>query len=415
MSKNNNSIKPPDVDDSYRTKSIKEEIDQKHVDEITNVDKKPNPSYCTTNCADDGHQNHYSQSSIKIKTEDGKTAQIGCPNEKSSRCGPDFNELMDDSTNDLEMHIDENVSRDEDDGIKKEENNNKIDNCIKDVHTFSSGRHNLISNNGASKISSVSAFRPVTNDTKDLLSKTMDISNAMSPLGPYPPVGATFVGYPDNTGLTSPEKEPPHSLASGKQTPNICLLQPKPRNKISHKIEDSLSTISSNDSRSAESPETMQKEYTILQPAGSSKVNSTSSRNISMDSSSNSESSVTTNLPRPTKFETSPSNSPSSESSKHILDTQRFNDHLSAGGLNKGSLRSFGEFLSHVVVLPNKLVFRIAYLFAKKNVGSRAVLVEMSFSSDLLTVADNAFSHFTSSFSSLKAEKRDGQGGQICP
>lgn len=305
-------------------------MDQKRYDESN--DKK-------TNYSDDSN---YSQPAVKIKSEDGKGNHMVC-DEKSSRCGPDFNELMDDSTNDLEMHMsdDANVRNDGDRDIKKEENNNKIDNCIKDVHAFSTPRHSLISNNVNSK-SSVSAFRPVTNDTKDsiLLSKsTMDISNAvsaaMSPLGPYPPVGATFVGYPDNAGLTSPEKDSSHSLATGKQTPNICLLQPKSRVKINDKIEDSLSTVSSNESRSAESPETMQKEYTILQPAGS-KGNSASSRNISMDSSS-SEASVTPTLPRPTKFESSPIDSPSSEqSSKHALESQRYGE-LSSGGLNKGN------------------------------------------------------------------------------
>ncbi|XP_065212259.1 uncharacterized protein LOC135839922 isoform X3 [Planococcus citri] len=318
VSKNTNLSRTQDTDESFRSKLIKEETDQKRDEEISsNVKKSTNLYGCTNNCTDD-RSGHYTQPGVKIKTED-------------------------------EMHISDNTngtSRDEEEnGIKKEENNNKIDNCninIKDVHTFSSPRHSLITNNANSKISAVSAFRPVINDTaKDSLSKSsMDISSAvsaaMSPLGPYPPVGATFVGYPDNTGLTSPEKETSHSLTSGKQTPSICLLQPKSRIKMNDQVDDSMSTVSSNESRSAESPEAMQKEYTILQPAGStSKNSSSSSRNISVDSSS-SESPVAPTVSRPTKFETSPMSSPPNEpASKHILEPQRYGEQLGSGGLNK--------------------------------------------------------------------------------
>lgn len=333
--------------DEFRSKQIKEEMDQKRGEEITSSVKKSNPYGCTNNCTEDRSGHYPPQLGLKIKTEDGKN------NEIISYSSDDCNQLTDRFGNDLEMHqISDSTNgsiRDDEDGggIKKEENNNKIDNCninIKDVHTFSNPRHGLMANNSNSKLSTVSAFRPVINDAnKDSLSKSsMDISSAvsaaMSPLGPYPPVGATFVGYPDTGGLASPEKEQSHSLSSsGKQTPSICLLQPKPRIKMNDHVDDSMSTASSNESRSVESPEAMQKEYTILQPAGSSSKNSSSSsRNISVDSSS-SESPVAPNLSRPTKFETSPMSSPPLEpSSKHILEPQRYAEQLVPGGLNKG-------------------------------------------------------------------------------
>lgn len=226
---------------------------------------------------------------VKIKSED-----------ENKKYDSDFNEL--DSSHSQRMNALDDVDRD--DGSKTmEENNNKIDSVdIKD-HVFSgSSRHTLLSNSASSKIS-VSAFRPVTNDTKDVLSGV-----AMSPLGPYPPVGATFVGYPDNAGITSPEKEQPLSLNGDKQTSTICLLQPKVRVKPNEKLEEATSTLASNGSRSIESPDT--KEYTILQPAASS-----ASKTNSIDR--NSESAVTSsvsNAPSATNnFGSSPSESTSTE------------------------------------------------------------------------------------------------------
>lgn len=304
-------------------------------------DKKSNPAYCGNNCHDTSHSNQYSSSVTKIKSENREKYES---NEKSNaRYGPDFNELVDDSTNELEIDMsdDGNIDRDSDNAIKsKEENNNKIDSADTKDNIFTSSRHSI---SNTTKTSSISAFRPVTNDTKDILlsSKTnMDISNAvsvaMSPLGPYPPVGATFVGYPDNSGIASPEKESAHSLTNDKQSPNICVLQPKSRVKLNEKMDNTSSTISVSERRSIESPDIMQKEYTILQPANStSKVNQNSLSGIRMEN--NREATSTSSVSLSTTFESSPSESSQNESSsKQLLESQRYSEHLVNGGLNKG-------------------------------------------------------------------------------
>lgn len=278
---------------------------------------------------------------MKIKSEDRDKYNNNNNDKSNTRYGPDFNELMDDSPNNLEIDMSDDAAGDRDDNLvkAKEENNNKIDDADIKEHAFSSPRHNLISN--GSKISSVSAFRPVTNDSKDILlssKSNMDISSvAMSPLGPYPPVGATFVGYPDNAGITSPEKEQTISLNGGKQTPNICLLQPKSRTKPIEKAEDSASTVSSNGRRSIESPDT--KEYTILQPANSaSKATSGTLRTVAIESSSEAAPTPTSSVSMATTFDSSPTESPQNEtSSKHLIDSQRYSDHMANSGLNKGN------------------------------------------------------------------------------
>jgi hypothetical protein len=299
VSKNQNSLfqKQDCTNTSHPHLTLKEEPDSSRYD--STGDERKSSSYNHHDAL--AHQNQYTSSSssslvgMKIKTED-----------KDKRYGPDFNELMeDDSPNNLEIDMSDDGGR-EDGSKTKEENNNKIDSVdIKDQHVFAAAaagggpRHVLLSN-GGSKMSSLSAFRPVTSDTKDMLSGV-----AMSPLGPYPPVGATFVGYPDNAGITSPEKEQTLSLNGDKQTSNICLLQPKARTKTHEKLEEAATaTLAISERRSIESPDT--KEYTILQPA-----NSTSKTNNS------SETTATTSAPSATtvtsNFDSSSSQSPQTD------------------------------------------------------------------------------------------------------
>lgn len=313
-------------------------------------DKKPNTSCCGTNCQEAPHPTQYSSHLLKIKSEH-RDRYDHHQGERPSRYGPDFNELMDESTNELEIDMSDEATMDQHCdpmGRAKEENNNKIDHVdIKDHNLFAS-RHTLLS--GSSKPSTGSAFHPVTSDsnkdslsTKSNMDLTSAVSVAMSPLGPYPPVGATFVGYPDGAGITSSEKEPSHSMASEKPTTSsICVLQPKPRLKMNEKLEDSAtpssaSVISSSERRSIDSPDTMQKEYTILQPANStSKVNPGPLRSISVESTPR-DSTTTANVPLPTTFEAPSTESPQSEApSKHMLESQRYAEQLSSASLNKG-------------------------------------------------------------------------------
>lgn len=325
--------------DQFGKTYLKEEPDSCKYDDTIN-DKKSNSCYNHESVA---HQNQY-HSQIKIKSERDKynNNNNNNNNDKSnSRYGPDFNELMDSSPNNLEIDMSDDGNGDRDDNLikRKEENNNKIEDVDIKEHSFSSTRHNLVSN--GSKVTSLSSSRTVTNDTKDMIlssKSNMDMSSvAMSPLGPYPPVGATFVGYPDNTSITSPEKEQTILLNNGKQTPTICLLQPKNRAKSVEKIDESASVASSNERRSIESPDT--KEYTILQPANSaSKVISGTLRTTVAIESGSSEAgpNPASNITMSTTFESSPTESAQTEpSSKHLIDSHRYSEHLANTGLTK--------------------------------------------------------------------------------
>ncbi len=290
---------------------------------------------------------------VKVKSEDG---------DSGGKYRPDFNELMEESANDLQMDISNDASADRDGGHlnlqvlkSREENNNKIDEAdIKDHVLFSSPKQNLLSS--ISKTSAASAFRPVTSDTKDIslsssnnskcnMETSTHMSNAvaMSPLGlgPYPPMGATFVGYPDNPGVTSPEKEPPPSLASEKPTTNICVLQSaKTKTKMSDRAEELTNCISMNERRTTDSPDSMQKEYIILQPANStSKVSVSPLRGVPIDE--NVEPTPATAASMSNSFvDSSSTHSPHNEhSSKHLPETARFTENSSnaaAAALSKG-------------------------------------------------------------------------------
>lgn len=330
-------------------------------------------------------------------------------------CGGDDDN--DDSTN--ELRIDMSDDRDgRDDRLFassktiKEENNNKIVDRgdAKERGPYPNGNENgggrlcsslLFTPNGA-KQSTVSAFRPVAvsavNEfsSKDTISSSsssaaklssssasnMDIglsNTCMSPLGPYPPVGATFVGYPDNGGLSSPDKElSSHSFPAGENhTTNICLLQPKSRlQQIGDKSTDEntnaknarvlsstsacsttssassmslpssmsthMSLAASAERRLTESPDTMQKEYTILQPANSSSKMSTSplssvTRTSAECGDVGDESLPAAKVARPTvgmfNSSTSASAAANEHPSKHALESQHYADHLHT---NKG-------------------------------------------------------------------------------
>ncbi|XP_044754862.1 myelin transcription factor 1 isoform X2 [Coccinella septempunctata] len=136
---------------------------------------------------------------------------------------PDFNELVDDSSNELEIDMSESASE------KNEVRNDakpKSDKEGEDLNpkTF----EGLVKTTQSSPFSSTSAFRP-PHATKG--------SNLVN-LGPFP-AEATFVGYPEAMGVPSPSNE-------GK----VPVLKPA-----------ELETTST------KSPEGANKQYTILQPA----------------------------------------------------------------------------------------------------------------------------------------------------
>lgn len=141
---------------------------------------------------------------------------------------PDFNELVDDSSNELEIDMSEAAS-DKNEAAKDKD-------VVKDeasptvYHPFSRPVATT-----ASPFSSNSAFRPP--QTK---------SSTLTNLGPYP-AEATFVGYPS---------EPPATAA-------VAAADAKPPLPV--KSDDSQSDASVCSNAGVKSPETVNKQYTILQ------------------------------------------------------------------------------------------------------------------------------------------------------
>lgn len=174
--------------------------------------------------------------------------------ERFPRYETDFNELVDDSSNELEIdmsdpseksdreHHSNNVNiKKEVDPDRKQRTTIKVEHDsqsqLQAQNQFVYGKHV-----GEKPFSQTSAFRPVSVNgvggggleggeviSKDSRSTVSDLPNAISmvPIGPYPPAGATFVGYPPASvsvsgpisGIASPcnsilEKSPPPSSSS---------------------------------------------------------------------------------------------------------------------------------------------------------------------------------------------------------
>lgn len=187
---------------------------------------------------------------IKIKQEFIDTKADDCCQYKKSKIvktepaqyePPDFNELVDDSSNELEIDMSEAASdkteSDEKSDRKKDDEDKRFsDESQQSVyHPFP---RPSVSN--SSPFSTTSAFRPPTQTTA---------TKSLNPLGPYP-AEATFVGYPQN--IINQED---------KNKPIVNLMQLKPTEP-----EVSITTVPVKISVAA-SPEAVSKQYTILQPA----------------------------------------------------------------------------------------------------------------------------------------------------
>ncbi|XP_050429247.1 uncharacterized protein LOC126838674 isoform X3 [Adelges cooleyi] len=199
-----------------------------------------------------------------------------------SKYEPDFNELVDDSSNELEIDMSATGTGDKDEedtagdrlrrklDVDRRNNNNNNSHIRADEMT-------LKSESGADNVYDVylmdktafSAFRPVTGvEAKDTarLDLPTAVGVAMSPLGPYPPAGATFVvGYtgPSTTNVSGHASPTKHSSGDGAMAAPV-----KP---VSVKLEDDTATDKPDMSgvvSKMDSPSPLSKQYTILQPAG---------------------------------------------------------------------------------------------------------------------------------------------------
>lgn len=156
---------------------------------------------------------------------------------------PDFNELVDDSSNELEIDMSEAASDKNDSGDEKCENKTKRRESEESTkpsrystEEHQSAYHPFTRPPTSSPFSTTSAFRP-PQTTK---------STTLTPLGPYP-AEATFVGYPSTLPAPLPVEE---------------------KLKIPKTEEQDTSTLLTSIKSSVGSPEGVNKQYTILQPAG---------------------------------------------------------------------------------------------------------------------------------------------------
>lgn len=145
---------------------------------------------------------------------------------KSHYQSPDFNELVDDSSNELEIDMSE-AAAEKNESIKIDQEKKKEDPKPKYPSESSSFHAFTRSPTTGSPFSSNSAFRPPQSKNP--------------PLGPFP-AEATFVGYPSET--SAPEEK----------SKSIVPLKP-----TESQVESQV-----------KSPEGTNKQYTILQPAGHS-------------------------------------------------------------------------------------------------------------------------------------------------
>lgn len=298
-----------------------------------------------------------------------------------SRYEPDFNELVDDSSNELEIDMsDPSGDKDEDDensdrtDLKQKKKDEicikKDDNKTENVKTecrfgvlsqnqkMEKSKSNLtgLSLSSSATFSSTSAFRPVPSDqsSKDnrMPSTSLDlqttVSSGMSPIGPFP-AGATFVGYPGSSNLSQVDPQsnnhnPMSPLIDEK--PAVCLLPLKPTAKIENDAErhENVNGPSKSSNLSVSSPEAASaKQYTILQPAGAGSRAATAIQDVARDgvlsvsavSSSSAAVSSTQNISSP---------SVDSPSTSKIL-SERTEANRSVGPMSPTSL-SKGQYLS---------------------------------------------------------------------
>ncbi|KAJ8680066.1 hypothetical protein QAD02_015853, partial [Eretmocerus hayati] len=233
----------------------------------------------------------------KIRREDhadGNNQVLGQQSQGVNRSGnrqdkysryepPDFNELVDESSNELEIDMSDPTA---------DSRNNDNDHLDKDKINKSDSKHHLYSSGyqrsyeglkspvGSSSFSIASAFRPPNTDHTKNGCRTGVTPSSIPPMGPYP-ASATFVGYP-TPGPTIPMPQPVAGVVSPpideKHSSTVSLLQLKSPKEESLPSSVSVTGTSMVDNTGKSSPnqgmapisspDADSKQYTILQPAG---------------------------------------------------------------------------------------------------------------------------------------------------
>ncbi|XP_076761137.1 uncharacterized protein LOC143429396 isoform X3 [Xylocopa sonorina] len=226
---------------------------------------------------------------------------------------PDFNELVDDSSNELEIDMSDPTADKDDIDRDKMNDRDRDRTCRNGQSPQTSARqqqhqhhqqlytsyHRQYNENGMkvssaatttssssppsnSPFSATSAFRPPNADhSKSTGRATPSVavaSTAIPPIGPYP-ASATFVGYPTaGPGPTMPTPQPVTGISpttEDKHTTSVSLLQLKSSKEDNHHVtrhEVTPSAVTGNKSPTGGLPAVTSpdssKQYTILQPAG---------------------------------------------------------------------------------------------------------------------------------------------------
>lgn len=230
---------------------------------------------------------------------------------------PDFNELVDDSSNELEIDMSDPTA-DKDEGDRDRSIDRERDRTCKsgqspqnigrqqqqqqqphhqqqhqslysnyqrqysdaNIKVSPTGTSSSSSPPAGSPFSATSAFRPPNTDhSKPPCRSTSSVpvaSSTIPPIGPYP-ASATFVGYP-TPGPTMPTPQPVSGLSptsEDKHSSTVSLLQLKSSKEESHHVtahEVASNSVSPSKSPSGGLPSVTSpdssKQYTILQPAG---------------------------------------------------------------------------------------------------------------------------------------------------
>lgn len=184
---------------------------------------------------------------------------------------PDFNELVDESSNELEIDMSEPATDKEDKGERDKDRvakNSASPNNLR-LYTNYQRQYNSesikVSPSGSplasSPFSVTSAFKPPNPEHSK--ARINQIPGTIPPIGPFP-AAATFVGYP-TPGPVMPRPVLSPTIVEEKHSSLLQLKSPKeeiqrePTNTLSNKSPSAgLTPVASPDS----------KQYTILQPAG---------------------------------------------------------------------------------------------------------------------------------------------------
>lgn len=227
--------KPPKEDKEEQQKRIQE---RNYLENLMKIEKE---------CA-----SIQSQVKSKSKIEQSDSSKAG------QRYEPDFNELVDDSSNELQIDMSESDDKNGKSDKKKKDNDDKRDGKgnKSTASSYVAQQKNEKTKDSQTAFATPAPFRD-SNEQSKLPSNNIDLQ---TPIGPFP-AGATFVGYPQ-ANVAPSSRIPPEE-----KPPVVCLLPLKPATtKVEPADEPAVVTSTKVSVSSPENPAS--KQYTILQPAG---------------------------------------------------------------------------------------------------------------------------------------------------